>query len=391
MFLNFFYLLRAKGISVSSNEWLMLMDALQKGLHQCSLSAFYLLCRSLVVKSETDFDLFDQAFSEFFSGIEDKENLSNELLRWLQHPELTKADKKVMAKITNLSEEEIERLFVLRQREQKKEHNEGRKWIGTGGFTAYGNSGEWMEGIRAGGDSQHMSAYRIAGERRYRDWRTDRTLNTRQFQMALRSLRLLSKREEDYKTELDIDETVRKTCSNAGNLEIQYTYPRKNKIKLIIIMDSGGSMEPYQQLCVTLFRAVSKEKHFQDLKFFYFHNRPSSIIYKTPDLTLINAVKTEELFRNLTSDYRVVLVGDAEMSMRELLGNRSESSSKSGMDWLLQFKRKFPHIIWLHPQPRAQGKSYWTKSFDLIAEQFDMYPLTVSGLKEGMKKLMVNR
>ena len=391
MFVSLFYRFRSNGLKVSLEEWLTLMNGLQQGLHDCSLHGFYTLCRAVVVSSETDFDRFDQVFFEFFRGIEPQEQLPEAMLQWSEHPELTRSDWKLLGKFTNMQVEEIETLFAKRLQEQKEEHNGGRKWVGTEGYTAFGNQGEKMFGIRVAGDSRYHSAYRIAGERRYRDWRTDCTLDSRQFQMAFRSLRQLSKETDAPKTELDIGGTIRKTCENAGRMEVMYTRPRKNMLKLLLLMDSGGSMEPYQQLCSLLFQSVSKVGHFKDLKIYYFHNRPGSLIYQDPTLTLSSAVETEGLLKNLSSDYRAIFVGDGEMSLRELLGRDGASSSKSGLDWLKQFKKKYPHAIWLHPQEPPVGSSYWTQSFRLIGEQFDMYQVTVEGLTQGMRKLLANR
>ena len=390
MFLSLFYLFRTHRLKVSLNEWITLLEGLQKGLHDCTLSGFYVLCRAIVVTSEVDLDRFDQVFLEFFQGIEPEEKLPEELTKWLDHPELNREDLQMLAEVTKMDEKEIEELFARRLQDQKEEHNGGRKWIGTDGYTAFGNSGERMGGIRVGGDGSYRSAYRIASERRYRDWRRDCTLDSRQFQMAFRSLRQLAKETDQPKTELDIDMTVKKTGDHAGRLQIEYVHPRKNALKLLMLIDSGGSMEPYQQLCSLLFQSVSKVGHFKDLKIFYFHNRLSRLVYQEPTLTLSGAVETEELLKQYDSEYRLILVGDAEMSVRELMGS-SAKVEKSGMDWLIQFKDHYPHAIWLHPQERPAGSSYWTQSFELVAQQFEMYQITLDGLTEGMKRLLVNR
>ena len=390
MFLSLFYLLRANRLKVSLDEWLMLLEGMRKGLHGSTLDGFYTLCRAVVVTSEVDFDRFDQVFLEFFRGVEPQEQLPEELRKWLEHPELTREDIQRLQKFTGLSEEEIETLFARRLQDQKEEHNGGRKWIGTDGYTAFGNQGERMGGIRVGGESRYRSAYRLAGERRYRDWRTDCTLDSRQFQQAFRGLRQLSRLTDTPKTELDVDATIQKTCQNGGMLRMEYTFPRKNTLKLLLLIDSGGSMEPYQRLCSMLFQAVSKAGHFKDLKIFYFHNRPGNLVYKDPALTLSSAVETEWILKNLFRDYRVIFIGDAEMSVNDLLGRRGAGGDlKSGIDWLLEFKNHYSHIIWLHPQMRPNGHSYWTQSFDLIAQQFPMYQITLEELTLGIKRLLV--
>ena len=169
-------------------------------------------------------------------------------------------------------------------------------------------------------------------------------------------------------------------------------FPRKNTLKLLLLIDSGGSMEPYQRLCSMLFQAVSKAGHFKDLKILYFHNRPGNLVYKDPTLTLSSAVETEWILKNLSRDYRVIFIGDAEMSVNDLMGRRGAGRDlKSGMDWLREFKNHYSHIIWMHPQTRPSGHSYWTQSFDLIAQLFQLYQITLDGLSQGIQALLVNR
>lgn len=395
MFLTFFYLLRASGINVSLSEWLTLMEGLRMDLHDSTLSGFYTLCRSVLLHSEADFDRFDQVFLEFFKDVKHVDEVPPEMLKWLEHPELDLVELERLSEITGLSVEEIEKMFAERLKGQDAEHNGGRKWVGTGGFTPFGHRGKKLGGIRVGGKSNYRSAYRVAGERKYRDWRKDNTIDSRQFQMAFRSLRQLSSNSDEPKTELDIDTTIRKTCDNAGNLSIEFTRPRKNALKLMLLMDSGGSMDYYRELCSLLFQSVSKAGRFKDLKVYYFHNAPGKRLYLDPTLDWRNSVLTEWVMNNIPSDYKVIIVGDASMSMQELLPSynwwRSDVPENSGLALLLDLKRRYPHLIWLHPQPRPAYSSYWTQTFELLEKHFDMYQLSIDGMTKGMKKLMVRR
>ena len=395
MFLTFFYLLRASGISVSLSEWLTLMEGLRMDLHDSTLSGFYTLCRSVLLHSEADFDRFDQVFLEFFKDVKHVDEVPPEMLKWLEHPELDLVELERLSEITGLSVEEIEKMFAERLKGQDAEHNGGRKWVGTGGFTPFGHRGKKLGGIRVGGKSNYRSAYRVAGERKYRDWRKDNTIDSRQFQMAFRSLRQLSSNSDEPKTELDIDTTIRKTCDNAGNLSIEFTRPRKNALKLMLLMDSGGSMDYYRELCSLLFQSVSKAGRFKDLKVYYFHNAPGKRLYLDPTLDWRNSVLTEWVMNNIPSDYKVIIVGDASMSMQELLPSynwwKSDVPENSGLALLLALKRRYPHLIWLHPQPRPAYSSYWTQTFELLEKHFDMYQLSIDGMTRGMKKLMVRR
>ena len=395
MFLTFFYLLRASGINVSLGEWLTLMEGLRMDLHDSTLSGFYTLCRSVLLHSEADFDRFDQVFLEFFKDVKHVDEVPPEMLKWLEHPELDLVELERLSEITGLSVEEIERMFAERLRGQDAEHNGGRKWVGTEGYTPFGHRGKQLGGIRVGGKSSYHSAYRVAGERKYRDWRKDNTIDSRQFQMAFRSLRQLSSNSDEPKTELDIDTTIRKTCDNAGNLSIEFTRPRKNALKLMLLMDSGGSMDYYRELCSLLFQSVSKAGRFKDLKVYYFHNSPGKRLYLDPTLDWRNSVLTEWVMNNIPSDYKVIIVGDASMSMQELLPSynwwKSDVPENSGLALLLELKRRYPHIIWFHPQPRPAYSSYWTQTFELLEKYFDMYQLSIDGMTKGMKKLMVRR
>lgn len=395
MFLTFFYLLRASGINVSLSEWLTLMEGLRMDLHDSTLSGFYTLCRSVLLHSEADFDRFDQVFLEFFKDVKHVDEVPPEMLKWLEHPELDMVELERLSEITGLSVEEIEKMFAERLKGQDAEHNGGRKWVGTGGFTPFGHRGKKLGGIRVGGKSNYRSAYRVAGERKYRDWRKDNTIDSRQFQMAFRSLRQLSSNSDEPKTELDIDTTIRKTCDNAGNLSIEFTRPRKNALKLMLLMDSGGSMDYYRELCSLLFQSVSKAGRFKDLKVYYFHNAPGKRLYLDPTLDWRNSVLTEWVMNNIPSDYKVIIVGDASMSMQELLPSynwwKSDVPENSGLALLLALKRRYPHLIWLHPQPRPAYSSYWTQTFELLEKHFDMYQLSIDGMTKGMKKLMVRR
>lgn len=395
MFLTFFYLLRASGINVSLSEWLTLMEGLRMDLHDSTLSGFYTLCRSVLLHSEADFDRFDQVFLEFFKDVKHVDEVPPEMLKWLEHPELDLVELERLSEITGLSVGEIEKMFAERLKGQDAEHNGGRKWVGTGGFTPFGHRGKKLGGIRVGGKSNYRSAYRVAGERKYRDWRKDNTIDSRQFQMAFRSLRQLSSNSDEPKTELDIDTTIRKTCDNAGNLSIEFTRPRKNALKLMLLMDSGGSMDYYRELCSLLFQSVSKAGRFKDLKVYYFHNAPGKRLYLDPTLDWRNSVLTEWVMNNIPSDYKVIIVGDASMSMQELLPSynwwKSDVPENSGLALLLALKRRYPHLIWLHPQPRPAYSSYWTQTFELLEKHFDMYQLSIDGMTKGMKKLMVRR
>ena len=399
MFTSFFYLLRARGLKVSLNEWMSLMEALRLGLHGATFTGFYYLCRAVLVKSEADFDKFDGAFLEFFKDMERAtDELPKELMDWLNKPReeldgsFSEAD---LLRNMGLSEEEIRRLFEECLRDQFEQHNGGSKWIGTRGASPFGNNGQIDKGIRVGGKSQKRSAFQVAGERKFRDFREDNTLDTRQFQMAFRRLRQFSARADEAKTEFDVDGTIRETCDNAGNLKVVYDKPRRNTVKVMLLMDSGGSMDYYSRLCSALFQAVRNSNHFKDLQVFYFHNCIYSRIFKDPRMRPSSAIQTEWILQNISSEYRVIIVGDAQMDPYELMdGGWYSYGSKekvSGLEWLHRFREKYPHLVWLNPSEPPNWGGWWGKTYEVINKDFDMYRLTLDDLNAALKTLMVNR
>ena len=396
MFEDFLYTLRRGGLKVSLTEWMSLMEALDKGLHRSSFTGFYYLCRCLLVKSEADFDAFDRCFLDYFQGVPAEEEVSQELLRWLDRPNapLGAYDEQQAELNESLSQLEIETLFWERRNEQREQHNCGSYWVGTHGMSVFGNLGMSPAGLRVGGESRQRRAFRVAGERRYRDFRKDSTLDNRQLQVALRRLRQYSGLVDLPATEFDVDGTIRDTAEHAGALNIRYKKPRQNTVKVLLLMDSGGSMDYYAQLCSALFQAVSKVGHFKDLKVYYFHNCVYGRVYDNPSLLPSGALQTEWLLSNLSSEYKVIFVGDAQMAPYELTGgwyynrDRDPSAPKCGMDWLLRFRDKYPNAIWLNPSDRPSWGQYWCETYDQIAAVFPMFPLTVQGLEDGMKKLL---
>lgn len=397
MFRDFLALLRARGLKVSMGEWMSLLEGLSKNLHHSSFHGFYFLARSVLVKTEADFDKFDRCFLEYFEDVPFEQDISQELMDWLDRPESLgdRFDPEQAEINSRLSEEEIDRMLLERLQEQTERHDGGAYWVGTGGMSVFGNSGFSPNGIRVGGEGKHRSAFRVAGERKFRDFRGDSALDTRQFQVALRHLRQYSGILDLPATEFDVDKTIDQTCKNAGSLRIQYKRPRQNTVKLLLLMDSGGSMDYYSYLCSTLFQAVEKTGHFKDLQVYYFHNVPYARLYHQPTLGYGDGTTTPWVLSNFPSDYKVIFVGDAQMSPYELTskqyykGSAGEEYRNSGLEWLHEFRNKYPHIVWLNPSERPNWGRNWTYTYDIIDELFPMFPLTVDGLEESMKKLLV--
>lgn len=400
MFDKFFYTLKEKGLKVTLTEWLTLQDALNQDLCHSSLTEFYYVARMILVKSETEFDKFDMAFEECFKAVQRDTEITKEMLKWLDKPEMTEIlheearDHLNKTEDIQVNEEDVKQKFNDRLRDQDSEHNGGSYWIGTMGKTSFGNTGGNIGGIRVGGSTGYQSAFEVIGARKYRDFRDDRVLDNRQFQQALRKLRQFSTKLDIPKTELDINGTIDKTCNNGGYLQIVMEKPRKNAVKLLLLMDSGGTMIPYTTLLSELFQSVHKSNHYKDVKTYFFHNCIYSHLYKTPECENGDWVETDWVFRNLDSDYKVIIVGDAAMAPEELYsqtGNyRGPNGGLSGMEWLQLMKRHFKKIVWMNPK-MAPGNAPWREAETAIKEMLPMYKLSVDGLNKAMQKLMVNK
>lgn len=397
MFYNFFKTLKAKGLEITLTEWLTLHEALKQGLAGDSLTQFYYVSKMILVKSETEFDKFDMAFEECFKGIKSEDFVRKSMLDWLDKPEMSDMlHEEEVAWLNRLEDqrvdkEETEAQFKERLKDQDSEHNGGSYWIGTMGKTSYGNTGGNIGGIRVGGRTGYQSAFAVIGARKFQDFRNDRILDNRQFQQALRKLRMFSARLDIPRTELDLDGTVRKTCDNGGMLQIEMERPRKNTVKLLLLMDSGGTMIPYSTLLNELFQSVHKSNHYKDVKTYYFHNCIYSKLYKTPECENGDWIDTTWMFRNLDNDYKVIIVGDAAMAPEELWavdGNyRGPNDGLSGMDWLLLLKQHYKRIVWLNPK-MAPGNAPWREAETAIKEVFPMYKLSVDGLNSAMERLI---
>jgi uncharacterized protein with von Willebrand factor type A (vWA) domain len=388
VFLELFFALKKRGVPVSMQEWLALMQALALGLEQQTLTGFYHLCRSLLVKTEAHFDAFDEAFLEVFGGVELPIDLPEKLREWLADPLRFERmlSPELVEQMKRLGLEELLKMFEERLKEQKEEHHGGSRWIGTGGTSPFGHGGRHPSGLRVGGPGGGRSAIRVAEERRFRGYRHDRILDTRQLKVAFRGLRQL--RREGRKDELDLDGTIRQTTRNAGELELILRAPRINDVKLLLLMDVGGSMEPYAQLAERLFSAAHASRHLKDFRFWFFHNCVYGKLYQ--DVWLQEGVKTGDVMKKLDDRYKLLLVGDASMAPSELVDPwgalyRYESDPEPGRDWLLRLARRFPRSAWLNPEP-PEAWRYGTAA--AIKRIFPMYPLTLDGLDAAVRALV---
>lgn len=390
MFLNFLLFLRAGGLKVSLNDWLDLIEGLHQGLHGQTLKGFFILSRALVVKTETDLDKYEELFYQFFKNVS-SEKLRKEMEEMLHHPETA---QEIFEQY--MEQRDMDPQAMLQALEMRLEVDEPAPAESAG--DAQSVKGKPNPGIGVGPGNGAMaqgaggrSVVHARGDRRFRDWRTDCTIESRQFQMAFRMLRELSRKLENNEEELDIKGTINHTCRRGGILDIKMQPPRKNRLKLMVLIDSGGSMRPYEQLCSLLFQSLNKANTFSDLKIYYFHNCLEGVVYKDPSIDTTDTVKTDWILRNISGEYKVIFVGDAEMAMHELVDSNYFSwmnTPPDGITWFKRFKEKYEHSIWLHPQEREANAAWMSESFIEIEKVFPMFRLSIDGLKEGMQKLL---
>ena len=389
MFVDFFYHLRHFGLKATSTEWLSLMQALAGGHGRADLNTFYHLARCLLVKRESDYDTYDRAFASYFKGVESQIDLNDELLDWLKDPVLPEITDEERKKLRAFDLDELVSRFRDLLEEQKERHDGGNRWIGTGGTSPFGHGGENPAGIRVGGAGGGRSAVQVAGSRRYRNLRSDRILDTRQIGIALRRLKRLDK--DEGPEELDLERTIDQCARNGGEIELVFGPPRRNRIKLMLLMDVGGSMDPYTHLCERLFSAAHAANHFKKFKYRFFHNCVYERLYS--DIAHWKGDRTSEVLKELDHTWSAVFVGDAWMGPSELTHSGGaigfdHSNSVAGLDWLRRIRQRVPNSIWLNPESRSKWNA---PTIRLIRRVFPMYELTIDGLTEAVDVLRGTR
>ena len=370
MFLGFLLHLRDGGFKVSLKDWLTLIEGLTMGLHGQSLHGFYVLSRALLVKSETDLDKYEELFSRYFGNLSGKQ--LNEEISALSDD---------MERAQRLFADYMEKKALTPQAVAAALEECAKAQVAIEAADSADEDIMQIRGQLAGGSMVQgaggKSIIHVKGDRRFRDWRTDCTIESRQFQMAFRLLRELSRKLETSEEELDIRGTIDHTCRRGGILDIRMQPPRKNRLKVMALIDSGGSMKPYEELCSLLFQSLHKANTFSELKIYYFHNCVEGELYNTPSIDVDDTVKTDWVLRNISADYKVIFVGDADMSRYEL-----------ETKWFERFRDKYKKCIWLHPQEREENIAWMSESFIEIEKLFPMFRLSIDGLKEGMYRLM---
>ncbi|RQO35736.1 hypothetical protein DBR37_05020 [Herminiimonas sp. KBW02] len=387
MLIDFFFTLKDAKIPVSIKEFLVLLEALEKEVISLSFDDFYYLARLTLVKDESNFDKFDRAFGLYFKGISTAfEENAVIPLDWLLKNAARKLSPEDLAALQKFGYDKLqERLKQLLQ-EQKERHEGGNKWIGTGGTSPFGNSGTNPEGIRIGGESRNRTAVKVWEQRTYRDYDASKEIGTRNVKVALRRLRKFAR--HGAHDEFSLDDTVRATANNAGYLDIKMQPERKNNIKVLMLLDVGGSMDDHIQRTEELFSAARTE--FKNMEFYYFHNCVYDQLWRNNQRKRTERFSTWDVLRKYTPDTKVIFVGDATMSPYEILhagGAVDYHNEEAGAEWLQRFTKTFPNYIWLNPEPEHIWE--YRQSIAIIRRQMDnrMYPLTLEGLERGMRML----
>lgn len=390
MLIDFFMHLRSASLPVSIKEYLMLLEGMQKKVTGPSIDEFYFLSRASLVKDERNFDKFDRAFGTYFKGIQSLEELVPDLpLEWLKRQfqrEFTPEEKAAIEAMGGL-DKLMERLKELLD-EQKKRHQGGNKWIGTNGTSPFGNGGYNPEGIRVGGPSAgNRTAVKVWEQRAYRDYDDQVELGTRNIKLALRRLRKFAR--EGAEEELDLDDTIASTARNAGYLDIRMVPERHNSVKVLMLLDVGGTMDDHIKRTEELFSAASSE--FKNMEFYYFHNCVYDHVWKNNRRRHAERTSTWDVIRKFNADYRLIFVGDATMSPYEILqpgGSVEYNNEEAGAIWLRRLVEKFPKFAWLNPEP--EGVWEYRQSIQVIREILSdrMYPVTLNGLESAMRELV---
>lgn len=386
MLVDFLFDLRAEGLKVGPTELVTLARALVLGLHESTLDGFYDVARSLCVHREGDLDAFDRAFAKRFRGVTVAAlDMLKVLEDWLNDPaKLRLLSEEERNALKALSIDELRKLLEERLREQKGRHEGGSKWIGSGGTSPFGTNGQNPAGVRIGAGGGR-SALAVAESRRFRNYRSDVVLDVRAIEVALRKLRALS-REGD--PELDIDETIDATARQGGELEIVLRPPRRPNVKVLLLMDVGGSMDPHADVVSKLFSAAKRASNFKRLESYYFHNAIYGRVYR--DANLRDPVRVADLMHGMERDWKLVMLGDALMHPSELLGGAWDYSmsdrgrgNDTALAWFQELAHHFDRNAWLNPEPEG----YWTGTAEMIGRVFPMYQLTLDGLGEAVRHL----
>jgi uncharacterized protein with von Willebrand factor type A (vWA) domain len=388
MLIDFFLHLRAAGLPVSIRELLTLLEALKAGVIGASLEEFYFLARACLIKEESRYDRYDQAFGQYVRGLESRlAPLAQIPEEWFRERLERALSPEELARLEKLGWDQLMQELQKRLDEQDGAHHGGSKWIGSGGTSPFGHGGAHPEGIRIGGPSRgNRGAVKVWEARAFRDYDDQRELGTRTIQLALRRLRRFAR--EGSELELDLPDTIDATARNAGHLDLKLVPERRNRVKVLMLLDVGGTMDDHIQAVEELFSAARSQ--FQHLEFFYFHNCVYDQLWRSNRRRGSERFSTIDVMRKYNRDHKLIFVGDATMSPYEILqphGSIEYNNPEAGAIWLQRLTAQFPQYAWINPEP--EGLWPYRQSISIIQKILAgrMYPLTLDGLTRAMRRL----
>jgi len=402
MLIDFFYTLRSAKLPVSVKEYLTLLEALKEGVVGPNtaqddaegpavgyrIDDFYYLSRTTLVKDEKHYDKFDRAFSAYFKGVEMLADFTRDIpLDWLRKNLELNLSPEEKARIEKMGWDELMETLKKRFEEQKERHEGGSRMIGTGGTSPFGANGFNPQGIRIGQEkSRNRSAVKVWDQRAYKDYDDTQELGTRNIKVALRRLRKFAR--QGLEEELDLDDTIRSTAANAGWLDIKMVPERHNNVKVLLLMDVGGTMDEHVARVEEMFSATKTE--FKHMEFYYFHNCVYDFMWKNNRRRFSEKFATWDIIRKYNKDYKLIFIGDATMSPYEILqpgGSVEYNNEEAGAEWLQRLTGAFPKFVWINPEP--QGVWQYRQSISVMQQLMShrMYPLTIKGLEDAMRLL----
>ena len=389
MLINFFHGLKDAGVPVTPRELLDLLEGLTRHVAFASMDEFYYFSRICMVKDEKYFDRFDRAFGLHFKELEALDDIINALIPddWLRSEFMKNLSEEEKARIESLGGlEKLIEEFKKRLEEQKKRHQGGNKWIGTGGTSPFGQEGFHPEGIRVGPNGRNKKAVKVWDKREFRNLDDSVELGTRNIKIALRRLRKFAR--TGAADELDLDDTISSTARNAGMLDIKMVPERHNAVKVLLFFDVGGSMDPHVKICQELFSATRTE--FKHMEYFYFHNFIYESVWRNNYRRHNERTPLLDVMHKYSHDYKVIFVGDASMSPYEIVqpgGSVEHWNEEAGELWMRRLQDVYDKVIWINPTPEDEWQ--YTQSIAITHKllQGHMYPLTLKGLEQGMSYL----
>jgi uncharacterized protein with von Willebrand factor type A (vWA) domain len=442
MLLGYLEHLRRYRVPVSLREYIDLLSLLKCGLAFADQDDFYFLSRLALVKDEKYYDRFDQAFAAYFDGVdrwaglfgEESNQVRETLLAMVgEGRDIDKLLAEYQATVSELRDgllgpdadasaladgQDGDRRGDAADADEagegddagegeggdagegegggegegdageKGEGEDGDEGEGHGGRKGLGTSEEGEEGERQDEVENHRHrASKVWLDRAFADYDPDVELGTRNLKMALRRLRRWAREAADL--ELDLPATIRATARNGGLLDIIEVPERHNAVKVLMLLDVGGSMDEHIERCAQLFSAASSE--FKYLDTFYFHNFIYEGVWTENERRFEDRVSTWQLMHRYGRDWKVIVVGDADMARHEVTdrgGSVEHFNAEPGEVWLQRLMEQFRSVVWLNPVPEAR----WRDSFSIqmIQKRVDnhMYFLSDAGLEQAMKQLM---